>query len=238
MNEQRRSERLRENSVKLLAGGAAAVRGRGLRRFASFGRGVVVAEGRDARDRLRGGRMFVQKEASVSVQSAAAFWDELEKIGVAASRVQFPVRQVRRAKAVRQAEKALGSLRANLAAAEKANSSLPTKLVTMPARLLEGRVKTAAKLTKAQIRYRAKSGNYFGGEKKVDITKEEMAAYRKRLKAAGLRSSNSGGYSNLPASLGKTVKGFAAYTHRARTKWYPTPEAIPLKKLKFIASTG
>ena len=93
-------------------------------------------------------------------------------------------------------------------------------------------------LSKAQRRYRAKSGNYFGGEKKVAITKDEMTAYKKRLGQAGIRNSISGRASNLPASLGKTEKGFAAYTHRARTKWYPTPAAIPLAKLKFIASTG
>lgn len=79
--------------------------------------------------------------------------------------------------------------------------------------------------------------NTFAGLEKRPIKPEEMMAYRKRLKAAGLRSSV-GGYSNLPASLVKTEKGFAAYTHRARTKWYPSPEAIPLAKLKFIASTG
>lgn len=95
-----------------------------------------------------------------------------------------------------------------------------------------------AALTKGQEAYRRKSGSYFGGEKKVAITAEEMTAYRARLKAAGLRSSPRQPGGNLSASLAKTVKGFAAHTHRARTKWYPTPEAIPLAKLKFIESTG
>ena len=33
-------------------------------------------------------------------------------------------------------------------------------------------------------------------------------------------------------------KGYAVYTHRARSKYYPSPEAIPEKVLKFISSTG
>jgi hypothetical protein len=93
-------------------------------------------------------------------------------------------------------------------------------------------------LSKGQRRYRAKSGDYFGGEKKLQISKEEMSSYKKRLAQAGIRNSISGSYSNLPDSLKKTVKGFSAHTHRARTNWYPSPEAIPLAKLKFIASTG
>lgn len=93
-------------------------------------------------------------------------------------------------------------------------------------------------LTKGQKSYRLRSKNYFGGEKKVTITKEERAAYRKRMSQAGLRSSPREPGGGLPASLGKTVKGFTAYTHRARSKWYPTPQAIPLDRLRFIASTG
>lgn len=33
-------------------------------------------------------------------------------------------------------------------------------------------------------------------------------------------------------------KGFAVHTHRARSKYYQKPEDIPVKVIKFIASTG
>jgi hypothetical protein len=33
-------------------------------------------------------------------------------------------------------------------------------------------------------------------------------------------------------------KGYCAYTHRARSAFYPTPEGIPAKALKFISSTS
>jgi hypothetical protein len=39
-------------------------------------------------------------------------------------------------------------------------------------------------------------------------------------------------------SLGKDDKGYFVYTHRARSKSYPTKDKIPIKDLKFIDSTG
>jgi hypothetical protein len=39
--------------------------------------------------------------------------------------------------------------------------------------------------------------------------------------------------------LAKDSKGhYFVYTHRARSKSYPTPEKIPDKDIRFIASTG
>lgn len=39
-------------------------------------------------------------------------------------------------------------------------------------------------------------------------------------------------------SLGRDRQGYFVYTHRARSKSYPSPERIPLSKIKFIKSTG
>ena len=39
-------------------------------------------------------------------------------------------------------------------------------------------------------------------------------------------------------SLGKDKNGFFVYTHRARSKSYPTPHKIPKSKIKFIETTG
>lgn len=39
-------------------------------------------------------------------------------------------------------------------------------------------------------------------------------------------------------SVGKDKDGYFAYTHRARSKSYDTPQKIPVKVLKFIDSTG
>lgn len=38
--------------------------------------------------------------------------------------------------------------------------------------------------------------------------------------------------------LAKDKKGYFVYTHRSRSASYPSPEKIPLDKVKFIASTG
>jgi hypothetical protein len=38
-------------------------------------------------------------------------------------------------------------------------------------------------------------------------------------------------------SIGRDDKGYFAYTHRARSKSYPSKEKIPVKDLKFIDST-
>jgi len=39
-------------------------------------------------------------------------------------------------------------------------------------------------------------------------------------------------------SVGKDKDGYFAYTHRARSKSYESPQKIPVKTLKFIDSTG
>jgi hypothetical protein len=62
----------------------------------------------------------------------------------------------------------------------------------------------------------------------------------------GSRSLTAGERGDLAVAhdaLGCTVchvpgKGYAAYTHRARSKFYPTVKAIPPSVLKFIGSTG
>ena len=43
---------------------------------------------------------------------------------------------------------------------------------------------------------------------------------------------------NKGCSLGADKSGFFVYTHRARSKSYPTVEDIPQKDIKFIESTG
>jgi len=97
--------------------------------------------------------------------------------------------------------------------------------------------KTAARLAEGRQR-RRRSKSYFGGAKPVPITAEEMAAFRARLREAGLRSSPRRPGENLPVALAKTEQGFCVHTHRARCGWYPHPAKIPLAKIKFIASTG
>lgn len=39
-------------------------------------------------------------------------------------------------------------------------------------------------------------------------------------------------------SIGKDKDGYFAYTHRARSKSYESPQKIPVKVLKSIDSTG
>lgn len=39
-------------------------------------------------------------------------------------------------------------------------------------------------------------------------------------------------------SIGEDKDGFYAYTHRARSKSYPTQDKIPVKDIKFINSTS
>jgi hypothetical protein len=47
---------------------------------------------------------------------------------------------------------------------------------------------------------------------------------------------HSGKYSGV--SIGRDEDGFFALTHRARCSSYPSPAEIPLKKIKWIRSTG
>ena len=46
------------------------------------------------------------------------------------------------------------------------------------------------------------------------------------------------GMENSQCSLGEDDDGYFAYTHRARSSSYPTPEEIPESKIKFIEGTG
>ncbi len=46
------------------------------------------------------------------------------------------------------------------------------------------------------------------------------------------------GMGSKECSLGKDDNGYFAYTHRARSSSYPTPQEIPESKIKFIESTG
>lgn len=39
-------------------------------------------------------------------------------------------------------------------------------------------------------------------------------------------------------SIGQDKDGYFAYTHRARSKSYPSTDKIPVKVLRFIDSTG
>lgn len=39
-------------------------------------------------------------------------------------------------------------------------------------------------------------------------------------------------------SVGKDKDGFYVYTHRCRSKSYPTQDAIPDSRIKYIESTG
>lgn len=43
---------------------------------------------------------------------------------------------------------------------------------------------------------------------------------------------------HLKCSMGRDDDGFYVYTHRARSKSYPRPSAIPRDRIKFIGSTG
>ena len=43
---------------------------------------------------------------------------------------------------------------------------------------------------------------------------------------------------HLECSMGRDKDGFYVYTHRARSKSYPRPSAIPKDKIRFIGSTG
>jgi hypothetical protein len=70
----------------------------------------------------------------------------------------------------------------------------------------------------------------FARKKRVNITPEERTMFNKRLKAAGLRPGSCG--------LAKTVAGFSAHTHRARTPWVASPDQFEIKQLKWIESTG
>lgn len=46
-------------------------------------------------------------------------------------------------------------------------------------------------------------------------------------------------FGTIQCSIGKNNRGeFFAYTHRARTKFYPSIAELPKEKVKFISSTS
>lgn len=63
-------------------------------------------------------------------------------------------------------------------------------------------------------------------QKAESITPEERAIVKQRLGR------------EPKCSIKKDKNGYFAYTHRARTKSYDSPNKIPLNKIKFIESTG
>lgn len=73
----------------------------------------------------------------------------------------------------------------------------------------------------------------FAGKQRLEITPEERRLWRARLAQA----SKGFGRGDV-CSIAKTRDGFAAYTHRARTSFYPSPDKIPPKKIRFVASTA
>jgi 8-oxo-dGTP pyrophosphatase MutT (NUDIX family) len=64
----------------------------------------------------------------------------------------------------------------------------------------------------------------------IDITAQDRADINARIREAGKQPGC--------VSLKHVDAGYAVHTHRARTKFYPTVKAIPLAKIRFIASTG
>lgn len=46
------------------------------------------------------------------------------------------------------------------------------------------------------------------------------------------------GHHSKGVSLGRDKDGYYVYTHRARSKSYPTPAKIPHSKVTFVSSTG
>ena len=62
--------------------------------------------------------------------------------------------------------------------------------------------------------------------KRIPVTGKEYEEFRAK------HGKNSG------VSLARDKDGFYVYTHRARSKSYPSPGAIPKDRVKFIESTG
>ena len=83
---------------------------------------------------------------------------------------------------------------------------------------------------KARRRRLKRGKEYFAKRKRIPLAKDDRATLRARLAQAGQQPGS--------VSLARVDAGYAVHTHRARTKFYPTVEAIPLKKLRFISSTG
>jgi len=74
------------------------------------------------------------------------------------------------------------------------------------------------------------------GEHKVGpftMTKKRVS---KILPGEATSPRRSGRYSGC--SVGRTDEGYCVFTHRARSKFYPTPLDIPQKAIRWIASTG
>lgn len=70
----------------------------------------------------------------------------------------------------------------------------------------------------------------FAGKVRVPISKEEYAAFNKRVREAG--------FSGKCCGLAKTRDGFSAHTYRARSKWVKHPSEFTVDELRWIESTG
>lgn len=74
-------------------------------------------------------------------------------------------------------------------------------------------------LTEAFLFEKKKSNRDARGNKYVSLTPEQ------RLRFGGV-------------TVKQDADGYYVCTHRARSKSYPSPEAIPDSKIKFVSSTG
>jgi hypothetical protein len=78
----------------------------------------------------------------------------------------------------------------------------------------------AARITGSPIQVKSIDEQHISGGEPIP----KPPALKQRFKEVGLAKDKKGGY--------------FVYTHRARSQSYPSPEKIPLDKVKFIASTG
>ena len=73
---------------------------------------------------------------------------------------------------------------------------------------------------------------YFDGKNDITENITEKKQYDNEPKPEKLKDKMKG------VSLGKGKSGYCVYTHRARSKFYPSPEDIPDKVIKIIETTG
>jgi hypothetical protein len=81
-----------------------------------------------------------------------------------------------------------------------------------------------------KISRREGNGKKFAKMESLPVTGAERGVINRKLRS--IRKSTGA------VSLKKTEKGYCVHTHRARCSWYPSPEKIPISKVRFIASTG
>jgi len=70
----------------------------------------------------------------------------------------------------------------------------------------------------------------FAKRPELPVTPADRGVIQKKLRAMGK--------SPTAVTLKRVDSGYAVTTHRARSSFYPTPEAIPISKIRFIESTG